>query len=239
MTRRILNRGATRSPGSGWIDQAWAVLRKDILVEARSKASFNAMLFFAAIVLLLFSFALGPNPGRLRAAAAGLMWLAFLFAGLLAFGRSYQLEAENGAFEGLLIVARSRSAVYVGKMLGASAVMVAIEVIVFPLMAVLYNLDLWASIPALLLVAGLGTMGFAAIGALYGALTMSLRAREVLLPLLLLPVVAPVVLAAVRATADVLAGQSSDVGTWLELLVVFDVVFITGGVLTYEYAVGD
>ena len=237
---RALEGTKTHAPArSAWLDQAWAVLRKDVLVEARSKSSFNAMLFFAAIVLLLFSFALGPDPSRLRGAAAGLMWLAFIFAGLLAFGRAYQLEAENSAFEGLLLVAESRSAIYIGKVFGAGLVILAIEVIIIPLMAVLYNLDLWSSIPAVFGVAVLGTLGFAAIGALYGALTMSLRAREVLLPLLLLPVVAPVILGAVKATAIILGSQSGDVRPWIELLVAFDVVFITAGMLTYEYAAGE
>lgn len=224
---------------SRWAEQAWAVLRKDLLLEARARTNLNAMIFFAAIVLLIFSFALGPNPARLQAAAAGLLWLAFIFSGILAFGRAYQLEAENNAFEGLLLVAQNRSAIYLGKMLGAAAVMLLIEVVVLPLMAILYNLDIWASVPALIGVGVLGTIGFAAIGALYGALTMSLRAREVLLPLLLLPVTVPVVLGAVKATGYALAGQYGELRIWLELLVAFDIVFVTAGLLTFEYAVGE
>lgn len=223
---------------SRWFEQAWAVFRKDVLLEARSRTSLNAMVFFAAMVLLVFSFALGPNPAQLQAVAGGLLWLAFIFSGILAFGRAYQLEAENNAFEGLLLVAQNRSAIYLGKMLGAAAVMLAIEALILPLMAILYNLDLWGAVPVLLLVGLLGTVGFAAIGALYGALTMSLRAREVLLPLLLLPVTVPVVLGAVKATTYALAGQG-DLRPWLELLVAFDIIFVTAGLLTFEYAVGE
>jgi heme exporter protein B len=224
---------------STWAEQTWAVFRKDVLLEARSRVNVNAMLFFAGMVLLIFSFALGPDRAHLRAAAGGLLWLAFVFAGVLAFGRIYQLEAENNAFEGLLMVARNRNAVYLGKMLGAMAVMLGIEIVVVPLMAVLYTLPLGENVVPLALVIVLGTAGFASVGALYGALTMSLRAREVLLPLLLLPVTVPVILGAVKATSLVLANQSADVGTWLGLLAAFDVVFITLGLLTYEYAVGD
>src|SRR5437764_1895904 len=187
---------------STWADQARAVLWKDVLLESRSRANLNAMLFFAGMVLLNFSFALGPSPDRLRTAAGGLLWLAFLFSGLLAFSRAYQIEAENNAFEGLLLVAENRSAIYAGKVLGVVAVMVAVEVVTFPLMAILFNLDIWGSALPIALVVLLGTIGFSSIGALYGALTMSLRVREVLLPVLVLPVTVPVILGAVKATSS-------------------------------------
>jgi heme exporter protein B len=224
---------------STWANQAWAVFRKDVVVEVRTKVNVNAMLFFAGTVLLIFSFALGPDPARLRSASAGLLWLAFIFSGLLAFGRSYQLETENSAFEGLLLIAENRSAIYAGKLCGAAAIMLFIEAIILPLMAILFNIDLWQSIPALLLVGVLGTIGFAAIGALYGALTMKLRAREVLLPLLMLPVTVPVVLGAVKATGYILAGQRHDLGLWIEVLVAYDIVFVTAGLLLYDSAVGE
>lgn len=224
---------------STWGSQAWAVFRKDLMVETRTKVNVNAMLFFAGTVLLIFSFALGPDPARLKSAAAGLLWLAFIFSGLLAFGRSYQLETENNAFEGLLLVAENRSAVYAGKLCGAAAVMLFIEAVILPLMAILFNIDLWESIPALLLVGVLGTVGFSAIGALYGALTMALRAREVLLPLLMLPVTVPVILGAVKATGYILAGQRNDLGLWIEVLIAFDVVFVTAGLLLYDSAVSE
>lgn len=222
---------------SRWASQAWAVFRKDVMVEIRTKVNVNAMLFFAGTVLLIFSFALGPDPARLRTAAAGLLWLAFVFSGLLTFGRSYQLETENNAFEGLLLIAENRSAIYAGKLCGAAAVMLFIEAVILPLMAILFNIDLWRSIPALLLIGVLGTLGFSAIGALYGALTMALRAREVLLPLMMLPVTVPVILGAVKATSYILAGQRQDVGLWVEVLVAFDIVFITAGLLLYDSAV--
>lgn len=222
---------------STWASQAWAVFRKDVVVELRTRVNLNAMLFFAGTMLLIFSFALGPDPARLRVAAAGLLWLAFIFAGLLAFGRSYQLETENNAFEGLLLIAENRSAIYAGKVCGTAAVMLFIEAVILPLMAILFNIDLWRSIPALFLIGVLGTLGFSAIGALYGALTMALRAREVLLPLLMLPVTVPVLLGAVKATSYVLAGQRQDLGLWIEVLIAFDIVFITAGLLLYDSAV--
>src|SRR5947209_6657207 len=169
-----------------WAEQTWAVIRKDLVLEMRSRTNLNAMLFFAATVLLIFSFALGPNTSRLRGSAGGLLWLAFIFSGFLAFSRAYQIESENSAFEGLLLVAQRRSTIYAGKLLATVAVMLVIEALVLPLMGLLYTLDVWSHVPALLLIGVLGTVGFASIGVLYGAITMSLRAREVLLPLLML-----------------------------------------------------
>lgn len=224
---------------STWAEQTWAVFRKDVLLEARSRVNINAMLFFAAMVLLIFSFALGPNPARLQEAAGGLLWLAFIFSGILAFGRAYQLEAENNAFEGLLLVAQHRSAIYAGKVVGVVAVMAVLEVVIVPVMALLFNLDLWSVLPSLALVAFLGTVGFSSIGALYGALTMSLRAREVLLPLLVFPVAVPVILGAVQATTQLLTGEQTDLGNWISLLAAFDVIFLTAGMLVFEYAVGE
>jgi heme exporter protein B len=224
---------------STWAEQAWAVFRKDVLLEARSRVNLNAMLFFGAMVLLIFSFALGPNPARLQQAAGGLLWLAFVFSGVLAFGRAYQLEAENNAFEGLLLVAQHRSAVYAGKVAGVVAVMALLEVVIVPVMALLFNLDLWSVLGQLALVALLGTVGFSAIGALYGALTMSLRAREVLLPLLVFPVTVPVILGSVQATTELLSGERTDLGSWISLLGAFDVIFLTAGMLVFEYAVGE
>lgn len=224
---------------STWAEQVWAVLRKDVLLEARSRANVNAILFFAGLALLVFSFALGPNRAHLQTAAAGILWLALVFSGILAFGRIYQIEMENSAFEGLLLVAQNRSAIYLGKMLGASVVMLLVEIVLVPVMGVLYDLDLHGGIGILMLACVLGTIGFAAVGALYGALTMSLRAREVLLPLLLLPVTVPILLGAVKATGVALNGGHGDLAVWLELLVAFDIVFVTAGLLTFEYAVGE
>lgn len=224
---------------STWAEQTWAVFRKDVLLEARSRVNINAMLFFAAMVLLIFSFALGPNPARLQEAAGGLLWLAFVFSGILAFGRAYQLEADNNAFEGLLLVAQHRSAIYVGKVIGVVAVMTVLEAVIVPVMALLFNLDLWGVLVPLALVALLGTVGFSAIGALYGALTMSLRAREVLLPLLVFPVTVPVILGSVEATTQLLNGGHTDLGSWISLLAAFDVIFLTAGMLVFEYAVGE
>jgi heme exporter protein B len=219
-----------------WLEQAWAVFRKDMRVETRTRVNLNATVFFACIVLLIFGFALGPSPERLRPSAGGLLWLAVVFTGILAFSRVYQLEEENDALEGLLLMARHHSAIYMGKFLFAVFAMTLVELILIPLMGILYNLDLWAAIPSLLLIGIFGTLGFAAVGTLYGALTVSFRAREVLLPLLLLPIVVPVLLASVTASSGLLEGQPV-LQPWMLVLGVFDVAYISAGLLLFDHVV--
>ena len=217
------------------IGQVLTVARKDLLLEGRGKASLNALIFLAGLILVVISFALGPSRSRLEAAASGVLWVAFAFAGIIAFARAYQTESDNRCFEGMLLAGANPRAIYLGKLIASIAVMFAVEVVVVVSMEVLYSLHLWARLPVLLAVALLGTVGFAAVGVLYGRLTMALKAREVLLPILVLPVVLPVVLASVRASAVVLSNAPLEgLSTWTELLVVFDVVFLSAGLLTFE-----
>ena len=215
--------------------QTWAVLMKDLTVEWRTRQAFNAMLFFAVLVLFMFSFALGPQMARQRDLAAGLLWLAFVFTGLLGLGRTFQVEQDNHCLEGFILVSRTCIAMYIGKVLATVVFLVHVGGMILVLLAVLYNIDLWRHVPALVLVMGLGTVGFAAVGTLYAAITVHIRAREILLPLLLLPIMVPVLLASVKATAAVLADQGLASATgWLKLLGVCDVIFLTIGWLTCD-----
>jgi len=214
--------------------QVIAIVRKDLLLERRGKANLNALIFLGCLILLIVSFALGPDRSRLHTVAGGVLWIAFAFAGILAFSRAYQSEETNKCFEGMLLAGTDPKAIYLGKLLGTIIVMLVVEVVVTTAMTVLYALSFGGSILFLALAGVLGTVGIAAVGVLYGRLTMSLRAREIMLPLLVLPVVVPVLLAAVQATSLTLNGSTSGISIWIELLAVFDVVFVTAGVLTYE-----
>jgi heme exporter protein B len=223
--------------GEGYlvIAQVLTIARKDLLLERRGKANLNALIFLAGLILVVISFALGPSQRRLQTAAAGVLWVAFAFAGIIAFGRAFQTESENRCFEGMLLAGANPRAIYLGKLLSAMIVMFVVETVVVVSIGLLYDLHLWARLPALLAIVLLGTLGFAAVGILYGRLTMNLRSREVLLPVLVLPVVLPVVLAAVRASGVALSGASlGGLSTWSELLVVFDIVFVVAGLLTFE-----
>ncbi|MBI2080361.1 MAG: heme exporter protein CcmB [candidate division NC10 bacterium] len=218
----------------------WAVARKDLLTEGRSKETLNGLLFFAALVLLVFGFALGPDPARLSQAASGVLWVGFILTGMLGLTRAFQAERENECLEGLLLYPGDRGALYLGKLLGNMVFMLALEVAVFPCFAFFYNMALWDALPGLLLTAALGTVGFAAVGTLFAAMTMHLRAREVLFPLLLLPFVVPVLLAAVKATEAFLRGAGrTEAFPWLVLLALFDLVFVTVSLFAFEWVVEE
>ena len=220
----------------GYCRRAWIVFWKDLVTERRHKETLNALLFFALLLLFLFQFALGADREILQAALAGLLWLGFVLSGLLALGRSFLVELENDCLEGLVLSAGDKSAIYVGKLAGNLVTMAIVEMVLLGLFGVFFNVDVWAALPGLALVAGLGTVGLAAIGTLFAAMTAQVRAREVLFPVLLLPLQVPLLLATVKATETVLLGEPlGSVGHWLNLLAAADVVYVVIGLLTFEF----
>jgi heme exporter protein B len=215
---------------------ALAIARKDAVAELRGRHATVSTLFFAALVLLLFGFALGPDAQRLADAAPGLLWLAIVFAGVLALGRLHQLEADDGALEQLALYPIARRTIYLGKALAGFAAMLITGIVLLGAAAVLYDVDILPAGATLLLILVLGTLGVAAVGTFHAGVTVRLRAREAMLPLLMLPVLAPLLLACVKATAIALGvGPSGDLWAWLELLVIFDAVMLVAGAATYGF----
>lgn len=215
---------------------AWQIARKDALSELRGRQIAGSTLFFATLVLLLFGFALGPDSRRLAEAAPGLLWLAIVFGSLLVVARLHQLEAEDGALEELGRYPIARHAIYLGKLLAGLAAVLVLGGVLLPVVAILYGIDLAAAWPALVAILLLGAIGLAAVGTFYAGVTVRMQAREVMLPLLMLPVIAPLLLAGVRATSAALLGNPlGDLGAWLQLLAVFDVVMVTAGAVTYGH----
>jgi heme exporter protein B len=212
------------------------VVWKDILAERRSKESLNALVFFSLLLLFVFQFALGPERARVEAALPGLLWLGFILSGLLAFGRTFLIERENDCWEGLVLTPGDKSAIYLGKLAGNVLVMIVVEVVLLALFAVFFAIDFTPFLLGLAAVLALGTLGFAAVGTLFGAVTAQMRARELLFPVLLLPAVVPVLLASVSATQTVLAGEPlAEAAAWLKLLAAADLVYLVVGVLTFEF----
>jgi heme exporter protein B len=210
---------------------AWAIARKDALSELRGRQAAGSTIFFAALVLLLFGFALGPDTRRLAEAAPGLLWLAIVFGGLLTVARLHQLETEDGALDELARYPIERRTIYLGKALAGGLAVIVLGALLLPVVAVLYGIDLAAAAAPLALVVLLGGIGFAAVGTFYAAVTVRMRAREVMLP-----VIAPLLLGAVEATAAALGGDPfGELGAWLQLLAGFDVVMLIAGAAGYGY----
>ncbi len=225
-------------PALEGMQKIWAIAHKDLLTELRTREGLVAMAFFALLVLFTFTFALGPDQERLREAAPGLLWVAFTFTALLGVSRAGREELENGCWDALLLYPVPREVIYLGKFLGSFCSIVVVEAVMLPLFALLFNLDIWNAIPSLLTVALLGTVGLASLGTLLAAMTVTLRSREALLPILLLPVALPLLLSAVKATEGILVGATlTGPAPWIKLLAVYDVVFLAASLMTFEFIV--
>ena len=208
---------------------------KDLLVERRSKETLNALLFFSLLLLFVFQFALGPDRERLAGVLPGVLWLGFILSALLALGRTFLLEREHDCWEGLLLAPGDKSAIYLGKLAANLALMGLVETLVLGLFVIFFDIDLGRAFPGLALVVALGTLGLGAVGTLFAAMTAHVRAREVLFPVLLLPVEIPVLLATVKATEALLLGEPlAAVAHWLKLLAAADVVYVVIGLLTFD-----
>jgi heme exporter protein B len=212
--------------------EAGLVAGKDLRIEMRSRVAVQQIAAFGLIVLLLFAFALDPDRGILPRVAPGLFWVTVLLSALLAISRAFALEAENGAIDGLRLSGLDGAAIFLGKAAAIAVQLIALEVVLAIGVFLLYDVrvvGLVALIPAALA----ATAGLAAAGTVYGALAGGLRLRETLVPLLVLPVVAPVMIGGTRAFEAALAGTTSQAWPWVQLLVVFAVVYVTMGVLAF------
>jgi heme exporter protein B len=215
--------------------RAAVVAWKDLLVERRSKETLNALLFFSLLLLFVFQFALGPDRDRLAGVLPGVLWLGFILSALLALGRTFLIEREHDCWEGLLLAPGDKSAIYLGKLAANLALMAVVETLVLGLFVIFFDIDLRRAFPGLALVVALGTLGLGAVGTLFAAMTAHVRAREVLFPVLLLPVQIPVLLATVKATEALLLGEPlGAVAHWLKLLAAADVIYVVIGLLTFD-----
>jgi len=215
--------------------RALIVAWKDLVVERRSKETLNSLLFFSLALLFVFQFTLGPDRERLAAVLPGVLWLGFILSGVLGLGRTFLVERDNDCWEALLLAPGDKSAVYVGKLAASLALMLVVEAIVLALFTLFFNVDLWPVLPGLALVIVLGTLGIAAVGALFAAMTAQVRTRELLFPVLLLPVLVPVLLGTVKATEALLLREPlTSVAHWWQLLVAADVVYVVVGLLTFD-----
>lgn len=220
---------------------AWLVLKKDLTVEVRSLEIAYTTLFFAVSCVLFFAFALVREGKPPEDGAAGILWIAIAFAGTLALGRTFERERQSETLRALLMAPAARPAIYVGKLLGILALLIAAEVVLVPLVAFLFQAALFAHPFWLAAVLVTGTLGFASVGTLFSAMLVRARSRDVLLPVLLYPITVPVIIAGVRATAELLRpdGELALVRFWVALLIALDVVFVTLALWTFEPLMTD
>jgi len=217
---------------------AWAIARKDLRLELRTQYTLGSALPFAATMLLAFGFALGPDRTLLVQTAPGLLWLAGMFAAVDLFHRSYQSETANGALEGLLLSPVDKGAVYLGKAMAAAVQLGVLLVATAVTVGVLFGLPVGPSPVLLALTIALGVIGLSALGSLFGLLT-GLGRRQAALPILILPLATPVLIAAIRATSLLTSGSSDQVGGWVGLLIAFDAAFLATGFLVYGHLLED
>lgn len=215
-----------------------AIVRKDLTAEFRAKAGFNGVVALGVTILILLGMALGPDAAALRNAAVGAVWLAMLFSGVLAFNRSFQVELESGALETLLQYPGPRWVIFAGKLLGNLIFVTLMVVIVVAAGIVLFGVRIPDDWPALLGVLALGIVGLVAMGTFYASMASRSRAREVLLPLLLFPMLVPVLLAATTASKALLgADLMHEAGAWIRLLAAYDLIFLIATFLAFEHVI--
>jgi heme exporter protein B len=237
-TPKASSQATARSMGLGYLRAIWAVLWKDLSAELRGREMLSAMLVFALLVILIFNFALELDATTRANVTSGVLWVTFAFAGTLGLNRSMAMEKDRGCLDGLLLAPVDRSAIYFGKALSNLVFMLVVEAIVLPVYSVLYNTNLFN--PGLILVILLGSIGYVAVGTLLAAMAVQTRTRDILLPILLFPVVIPVLIAAVKASSGFLQGiPMADIWPWLNLLIVYDIIFTAVAFMVFDYIVEE
>jgi heme exporter protein CcmB len=219
----------------------WLILRKDLRVEVRSGEIAYTTLFFAVSCVLVFAFALVREGKPPEDGAAGILWIAVAFAGTLALGRAFERERQAETLRALLMAPAPRPAVYLGKLFGIIVLLAGAELLLVPLIALLFQAPLLAHPLWLIAILAAGTTGFAAVGTLFAAMLVRARSRDVLLPVLLYPITVPVIIAGVRGTAALLQPELEVdiVRFWFSLLLAFDAVFVTLSLWTFEAVMTD
>jgi heme exporter protein B len=221
-----------------YLRKVWAIVRKDLVTELRSREMLSSMGAFSVLVILLFAFAFDLRVAKAGTVAPGALWSVIAFAGILGLGRTLSAEIDRGVFDALLLAPVDRSVIFLGKAAGIILFMFVIEAVILPLFVIFFNLPFFQ--PGIILIVVLGTIGYGGIGTLLSTMAANTRLREVLLPVLLLPIAIPALLAAVKCTAGVLDGRAfEDWSNWFGLLVAFDLVMLGAAFLVYDFVVED
>lgn len=228
------------SVNGAFMRQAGAILAKDLKTEWRAREVFTSMFVFTVLVVVVFQFTIGSNPALIREVAAGVLWVALLFATVIGLQRAVQVEGEEDCLQGVLLAVQDRSALFLAKALANMIYLLVVSGCILPLFALWFRIDLTASLPALGVILALGIVGLSVLGTLFSLIVLNIRMREVMLPLLFLPVSVPLLIAAVYATGDLIDGKTlADIRDYVILITVFDVVFLVLAVLIFDYVVEE
>ena len=219
-----------------FLAQVLAILWKDLRCELRSKQTWMGMGLFALLVLVIFNFAFDLRVDNKAAIAPGVLWVAFVFASLLGLGRTIAAEREKGSMDRLLLCPVDRKAIYLAKLLGNLLFIGVVEIVALPVFAALFDVSLFAG--TLLPIVLLGTLGIATVGTLFSAMAAATRARELLLPVLVFPLIVPVVISAVRATGSLMVPALNE-PPWIGLMAAFDIIFLSISMLTFEFVIEE
>lgn len=213
-----------------------AILWKDIATELKTREIFSSMFVFAVLVILIFIFSINLSIVNASDVGPGVLWAAFVFSGTLGLNRSFMLEKENGCLLGLMLTPADRTAVYFGKMLSNLIFLLIMEAFILPVFMIFFNVDILHNLLPLLFVIFIGSLGFCALGTLLSSLAVNLKAREIMLPILLYPLLVPVVISVVRMTSLLLQGKAlSEMTNWIGLTLCFDMIYIGVSIMIIDY----
>jgi heme exporter protein B len=216
-----------------------ALILKDFTVELRRKETVVSMMMFGLLVMVIFSFAFEPSGAERAAVAPGILWVALTFSGMIGLNRSLAIDLDNDALQGLLLAPVSRGSLYIGKVLSNFMFMLLSDVVVLLMFIVFNNLQLDAALAWIVLVAALGTFGFAAVGTILSMISSNTRMREVMLPVLQIPLTLPMIISAVGATALALEGETEGFSLFVNLVIAFDIIFLVISYMVFEYVVEE
>lgn len=223
-----------------FLSQVWTIVWKDSTHELRSKEMLISMCVFSFLVIIIFNFAFPPGMGETGQILPGILWVAFIFSGLLGIGRSFGLEKDKGSLQGLLLCPVGRGTIYVGKMVSNFIFFSIMEAFTLALFILLFNVNPFPVLMPLSLIIFLGTLGFTAVGTIFSAMSANTRARDVMLSMLVFPIAVPLIIASIKATGKILDGKSfSEIYSWLKILVAFDLTFLLISYLAFEFVVEE
>lgn len=220
----------------GLARQVFIITAKDLRAELRTKEAVNAALAFAVMILVLFSFAFDPEESTTRMISGGLLWIVFAFAGTLVLNRSFARELPNDCLDALVAAPVSGAVLFLGKALANYLLVMAVELVALPVFGILYNVRWYERFWQVMLVLALGTWGITVIGTIFSALTVNIRLREVMLPMITYPMLVPALMGAMQLTVDLVNGKpiGGDSSVWLKFLIGFDVIYTAASLLLVE-----